>query len=215
MNFYALTIGKVTPWAHLNGQFYAEATAPAGSYPLTDSQYQAVISHLAMGDTLGWYDNQRPYCFVSWTRPNYTSDFAADGTRFTANSYYNESLPHKAMDGVWNNTNDRYIWQSHTTTGWWCVVFPFKISILDLVHINRENSSYSNITGQYFADSSMTIPLGDKFNAVGSLEQVKVFSTTTPVVTNTIYFQKIEGHYGSGIGELQVTANRISYEVPQ
>ncbi|MDR2030206.1 MAG: hypothetical protein LBP65_01930 [Puniceicoccales bacterium] len=215
MKLYAATVGAVMPWAHYDGTFYTRDSAPSGAYPLSQEQVDALNYSMAAGDTLAWYADQRPYTTASWTQPVFTSNTAGDGSVISAGDYqweYSE-YPWKAMDG---KIGDGNFWGTTTTQTWWKVVFPYRIFLTGLVHYNRYDVAYAAINGRYWADDAETIPIG---NAI-STPATSNWSTTVyndfanPILTDRIRFQKTGGHVNGGIGEIVITARKISYEVP-
>jgi hypothetical protein len=214
-----VTVGTYYPWAHYNGTFYslAAATAPAGAYPITQVEYTALSYRIASGDTLHWYSGQRPYVTTDWTQPVFTSYKASDGSSILASSEDGSyAYAWKAMDGNTSGADGNFWCTANSTTGWWQVVFPYKIRMTKLVHYNRNNSSYASITGRYWTSSTMTTPIGASFTLATSWgTSTRYDSTTTPIITDTIYFQKTAGNAYSGIGEVVLTARKISYEVPE
>ncbi|MDR3117602.1 MAG: hypothetical protein LBT98_03460 [Puniceicoccales bacterium] len=217
MKFYLVTVGDITPWAHAEGSFYTTASAPPGSYPLTQQEYDALNYRIADGDTLSWYADQRPYTTAPWSQPIFTGYTAGDGSVISAGNYqatYSE-YPWKAMDGY--STGDGRFWGTTATTTWWKVVFPYKILLTGLVHYSRYNSTYAAVQGRYWAEEAMQTPIGSAINGPSTSN----WSTTVyddsahPIVTDRIYFQKTGGHENGGIGEVVITARKLTYEVPQ
>jgi hypothetical protein len=220
MKFYYVVTGAPMPWAHNSGQFYVLEDAPPGSYPITQEQYDAIRYHIADGDTVSWYADQRPYTTAAWSQPVFTSATASDGSVISAGNYqgqYGEN-PYHAMDGYTSGGQDSQRWWGTTTTPtWWKVIFSYRISITRLVHYNREGSSYANIQGRYWADEAMTIPIGAAISTAntGWLAVTVYNNVADPIVTDRIYFQKTGGAQYSGIGEVVLTARKFTYEVPQ
>jgi hypothetical protein len=215
MKLYAATVGAILPWAHYEGQFYRRDSAPSGAYPLAQEQVDALNYSIAAGDTLAWYADQRPYTTASWSQPVFTGYTAGDGSVISAGNYqdgYSE-YPWKAMDG---KIGDGNFWGTTTTTTWWKVVFPYKILLTGLVHYNRYDGQYAAINGRYWADEAATIPIGDAISAPATSNwSTTVYSSTaSPIVTDRIRFEKTGGNVNGGIGEIVITARKISYEVP-
>jgi len=150
------------------------------------------------------------YKWTTWAQPVFTTYTASDGSVISASSEGTSWDGHawRAMDGHTSGGDGNFWGTTGTSTGWWKVVFPYKIAITKLVHYNRDNTSYSSITGQYFADVAMTIPIGSSFINTTSWGTTTVYDSSTPIVTDTIYFNKTAGNNSSGIGELVITAQK-------
>lgn len=150
------------------------------------------------------------YKWTAWIQPVFTTYTASDGSVISASSEGTSWNGHawRAMDGHTSGGDGNFWGTTGTSTGWWKVVFPYKIAITKLVHYNRDNTSYSSITGQYFADVAMTIPIGSSFTNTTSWGTTTVYDSSTPIVTDTIYFNKTAGNNSSGIGELVITAKK-------
>jgi hypothetical protein len=206
-------------WSHYNGTLYAITDAPEGAYALKTMDYEGLLQGLAQGGTLGWDEStQRPWTgkWLPWTQIVATADEDPSGAIFPASSYGSGELPYKAMDGISSGSSATSFWGSYNeTSAWWKVQFPYPLRISALRHYNRYNSTYAAITGRYWADTAMEVPLGDAFTLTGSWASLDVFSTDSPIETDTIYFQKTNGNPYSGIGEIVITATHyeIFYEV--
>jgi hypothetical protein len=215
MRTYISVTGDHLPWSHYGGSFYTASMAPEGAYPLTQGQYDTLQYRIAAGDTIGWYANQRPYAMANWSQPVFTTYTASDGSTITAGNQeagYGE-YSWKAMDGI--TTGDNF-WGTNVTATWWQVTFPHKIAITRLIHYNRNGADYANITGRYWTGPEMTNPIGAAFTLAGSWATRTVYNNAaTAIITDKIYFQKTGGGVYAGIGEVVLTAKKISYEVPQ
>jgi len=152
------------------------------------------------------------YKWTTWAQPVFTTYTASDGSVISASSEGTSWNGHawRAMDGHTSGGDGNFWGTTGTSTGWWKVVFPYKIAITKLVHYNRDNTSYSSIKGQYFADVAMTIPIGSPFTNTTSWGTTTVYDSSTPIVTDTIYFNKTAGNNSSGIGELVITAKKAT-----
>ena len=152
------------------------------------------------------------YKWTTWAQPVFTTYTASDGSVISASSEGTSWDGHawRAMDGHTSGGDGNFWGTTGTSTGWWKVVFPYKIAITKLVHYNRDNTSYSSIKGQYFADVAMTIPIGSPFTNTTSWGTTTVYDSSTPIVTDTIYFNKTAGNNSSGIGELVITAKKAT-----
>jgi hypothetical protein len=154
---------------------------------------------------------------TAWTQPVFTNYTTADGSRITAGNEQTTTSPQefawKAMDG-YTSGSDRF-WGTTITPTWWKVVFPYKVLITRLIHYNRYDGAYANIEGRYWADEALDQPIGDAFSS-GSVSwgTVTVYDGTA-IPTDRIYFQKTGGNQYSGIGEVVITARKITYEVPK
>ena len=155
------------------------------------------------------------YKYVAWTQPvltgNTTSVTEGDITVSASTNNTGYSNIYGAMDGVSSGTNQANIWMTNnSSTGWWQVVFPYKIRITGLTHYNSygRNSGDRWITGQYFTSSDKTTPIGDSFTTDDVNWQATTIENipSTGITTDTIYFNKTNGGVWSGIGELQITA---------
>jgi hypothetical protein len=217
MKTYVSIVSGLLEWAHYQGKFYPISSAPAGAYPISQEQYGALQERISSGDQLGWFTNQRPYATTAWTQPVFTAYTAADGSVISASSDDGDySRAWRAMDGNTSGGDGNFWCTGNSATGWWQVAFPYKITMTVLVHYNRNNATYANITGRYWTSNAMTTPIGAAFTLATSWgTSTRYNSTANPIITNIIYFQKTAGNGYSGIGEVVITARKLSYEVPE
>jgi hypothetical protein len=227
---YALATYDSVTWYFSDGQFYWD-NAPAGAYELTDLEHDALLNLINGGKSLGWHENQRPYIYEAWTRPNYTSNTGnPDGALFSASSEYSHSGTvlrdaYQAMDGAVGSLDE---WRPEESgPAWWKVIFPFKIRITQLTHQNTHRTGSqvigdAGIIGQYFGDGGGTVPIGDPFDSGStSMATCDVYDSQTPVITGTIYMEKTAGtgwdttKGNAGIGEVILVADKIIYEVAE
>jgi hypothetical protein len=211
--------GAVTPWAHYSGQLYKIAEAPQGAYPLTDEQYVALQERMAAGDALRWFDSQRPFTTANWTQPIFTAPTAADGSVASAGSEVDANeAAWKALDGNKTANDNLHHWAPLALQTWWMVVFPYKINITQLVHYNRhlDYAGDATVSGRYWTSEVMTVSIGEQFTTPDTNWAARTcYSSTVAIMTDRIYFQKTGGgNQYSGIGELEITARKVTYEVP-
>lgn len=114
--------------------------------------------------------------------------------------------PTSGSENGWNSNN--------SSTGWWQLQLPYKISVYQLIHYNNyfTNPQQTNFIGQFFADSQRTKPLGNSFSSPSYANWSSQTITFTPVITDIIYLAKTGGSVWSGMGELDIFANRY-YEI--
>jgi hypothetical protein len=217
MNFYVPATKAITLWVHSNGKFYPVSNAPSGAYPITETEYNRFNYYVAQGNPLQWYANQRPYITKPWTQPIFTNSYvASDGSRIKASSegiMYDDPA-YRAMDGNISGGDGNFWTTDNSLTGWWRVDFPYKIALTKLTHYNRGGGDeYTPITGQYFTDETMTIPIGDSFSVEGAWTIVVTYdSPENPILTRGIYFKKTGGGVWGGIGEVVLEAASMTYE---
>jgi hypothetical protein len=214
--YYMPTIGNVYAYNHRAGEFTKFEGKRSGYWPITQGEYDLIQAQLAAGDTLRWYSTHRPYTTTQWTQPTFTSATAPDGSVISASGYQSAKYPYYAMNG--DKTSTTQYWSTNnSTTGSWQVIFPYKIAIYKLVHVNRYDDASAEITGRYYADTAMTTTIGAAFTLTGSLAESTrlnvAVTSTSKVVTNCIFFNKTGGNAYSGIEELEVSAEKITYEV--
>lgn len=146
------------------------------------------------------------YKWVNWTQPVLTADSDTSGIVTSASGVWTAGFSdaYKALDGT---ATDRTSWFPNSVTAWWKIKLPYKIKITSLFHTNRNSGdgSQGNITGRYYADTAMTIPIGNAFTLPKLLDTITL-TPAEPIVTDTIYFNKTGGSTFSGIGELVITA---------
>lgn len=152
----------------------------------------------------------------AWRQPILTSNsqdgivVTASGTSGSANAE-----PYKALDGVKSGTPSTAEngWNIGTaTTGWWQVTFPYKLKITKLVRYNNylRYPEHNSIKGQFFTNSSKTTPIGEAINVTNETNWFsQEIIPSSPVITNTIYFAKTGGDNYSGIGELDIIAQKV------
>jgi hypothetical protein len=218
------TRGTTLPYAHYNGNFYNNSSAPSGAYPISSIEYYQFHYYIALGKTLSWYENQRPYTYEEFTQLNATSNTLSDGTIFSASSEASSRQAYKAMDGVKSGTSTSNCWSCNAlASGWWQVSFPYKLSITKLVHYNNYYSSNAgrSVGGRFYADEQMTNPIGPAISTPDtSWYATTIYNSSTPLVTSLIFFNKTgPGESGtglySGIGELEITGTKIIYEAEE
>jgi len=145
----------------------------------------------------------------SWTRPNATADTTsiAGGDMVCSSSGF-QVPAYSAIDG--SNTYD---YAGPTPSGWWKVVFPYRIRITGLVHLGDSHPTQdASFTGRYYTSSAKTVPIGDAISAPTTR------GATTPIqnipsdgrITDTIYCEKTGGNTYSGIGNLLITATKYN-----
>lgn len=155
----------------------------------------------------------------NWTQPVFTSMVADDGSYIVASGHGNNQQPWKAMDGIIPNKNNGDAeWAStDTLAGYWMVRFPYKIRVTGLVHYNMYSDTAKNkpIVGRFWADTQKTIPIGDQISTSTSSAAATTIANipANGVITDTIYFEKISSKVYGGIGELVITAKKISSTV--
>jgi hypothetical protein len=217
MNFYLLATKMITPWAHRGGQFYPISTAPAGAYPITESEYVRFNYYVAQGIALQWYVNQRPYVTAPWTQPIFSNSHRApDGSTVLASTEYVRyaSYAHKAMDGEIGGSYDTAWTTDGEFSGWWRVDFPYTIALTKLTHHTAPSSSAPLLQNvQYFTDETLATPIGSAFTSNTAWEVVVAYDDPeNPIMTRGIYFKKTNGNRWAGIGELVLEATSMTYE---
>lgn len=160
------------------------------------------------------------YKYEDWTRPNLTSNTTpvSEGNIVaSASSTYYESIdanycpPYKALDGATGGTttNDNCWFPNNLATAWWKVIFPYKLIISNLVHLNKGYPGQQNIIGRYYADVEKTKPFGPQISTTATSWTQYPITPEVPIITNTIFFEKTGGNGYSGIGELLITAKKL------
>lgn len=153
--------------------------------------------------------------WAAWTQPVFSgSNIASDGSETSGYGTYRGSAPYGAMDGVKSGGDvANTTWEANATSGhWWKVKFPYKIKITGLLHYNRYGSGTTAIvTGRFYADDLMSIPIGDQFTSPRNpWSQTQVENIPAEgIVTDTIKFYKSGGDTHAGIGELDITATKL------
>lgn len=167
--------------------------------------------HYAVKKRQGYKDT-----YENWTQPVMASNFQ-DGIVVSASSTdnYEYSQAYCALNGIKSGTPTTREdgWNcGDTTTGWWQVIFPYELRITKLIRYNNylENTEYNSIKGQFFTNSSKTTPIGDAINVTNETNWFsQEITPSSPVITDTIYFAKTGGDAYSGIGELDIIAQKV------
>ena len=188
------------------------------------SVYTAVYNHLVEDYNSSSYNTGT----VSWTQPILTSNSTETslGTvEVSAGSEYSTYNAYKALDGIKSGTIATTGWGVNNTsaTTWWQIKFPYKIKITGLTGYQRydSNPANANTIGQFYTSSDKTTPIGDIYTNNISTNWNAVAVSGIPsegIITDTIYFEKTGGGSYGGLGELEITAERVVespfYEAP-
>lgn len=199
-------------------KFYRKSTASASQI------HAAVLFHGSILDTANWTDNE----LFEWEMPIITEYITQtdDGNITVIAS--SEQIGSPAWGPLSDGSNKynhignggRNSWcpdpnLEGSNIGWLCIKFPYKIAITKLVHNNLirfegDTDNYTN--GQYFADEAMETPIGNAFscNSLNDTEKV-VFSSSSPIITDTIFFRKTGGGRYGGINKLAIEAQKLSF----
>jgi hypothetical protein len=212
MKTYMAITGDIIAWFHHSGKFYRPGTEPAGSYPLTKEQYLAINFGVAIGNTLRWYADQRPYLVEDWIQPTATDYNLPDGGIISAAQESGVGYAWHALNGQTSGGIENY-WSAGVGNIWRRVTFPYNLFLTGLLHYNAGSSS--TLGGRYWANSTRTIPIGDAFSLSGAWTQLLVYDDGPPIATDTIYFSKSSVATGPGIGQIFITAKKLTYEVPE
>ncbi len=203
-------------------KFYRKSTSPTIDLRIN----AAVIFHGSILDNADWTDNE----LYEWEMPIMTEHLTKtdDGNITVIASSEQKGNPAWAplsdKSECYNHIghNERNSWCPEpnlegSNEGWLCIKFPYKIAITKLVHNNliRFDDDTDNYTsGQYFADEAMETPIGEEFscNSLNSAEKL-VFSSNSPIITDTIFFRKTGGGRYGGINKLSIEAKKLSFTI--
>lgn len=150
--------------------------------------------------------------FVPWEQPIATANTTTiDGGDMiiTSSSAYSGEQAYKAMDG--NKTSTHFSFNS-VGSGWWQVKLPYKLIIRNLTYYSRNNTSrYPVENATFYTSSDMTTQIGDSFSAP-TTDYTAFEVQNIPkegILTDTIYLT-MNGSGGTcGMGELEITADKI------
>ena len=157
--------------------------------------------------------------WIDWEQPtltaNTTSTSLGDIVVTASSNNDGYSNIYGAMDGVKSGTNQANIWMPKgTTSAWWQVKLPYESKITGLSFYNGYGKNVSSdmpIQGRFYTSSSKDTPIGDSISTSSTAwEKTEIQNIPTEgILTDTIYFQKTGGGNFSGIGELEITAQRL------
>lgn len=197
----------------INGEERNTITALGGNMVTYSITYQGYL--IEKGQLLLTEDTEihiKDIEFVPWEQPTLTSN-TSYGT-LTGSSYSGSRYYYCISDGKIPTTNDASDnWGTNNTAiGWVNWELPEEIIIKGIKIYNRSHTTavdYQLTGARFYTDSTKETPIGEEFEILTS-QGIYELKDIPPegIQTKNIYFYKTGSTY-SGIGELEITAERI------